>query len=512
MDLRRQPQAHARRLGEKHAAQVRKERAEEERESAIRAIEQAWERRSAALIFFGEAGGTSGSVSVREGESGEEDAIVSSGGEQSRCPRGSSGVDDGHGSEPAHIEATAPSAGAPVSICHNLQHLLQQPQPAGATSGRCGGSTHPAGTPCIGSASAPAGASAINCWGVASGVEGACGGMHGLGEAVGSSEVRGHVEVTDVTAGGVWLAMYGDAADHFDKIPRTSDAVGMSFAFYPFERIALRGVSRLRQLREVHFEHTEIHSLHQLHLLGALPSLTALQIAEDGNPVVTHPYFRSLTTSVLPLLRTLNGIEVTTAERAVAERQWRRCKRLYALAAISVHSVIAPILFQHAMQLVRPYTATNDMLSALAAPAPVPAPAPALVNGGARASIIAGSRETQRTARERASARESARESAFESAFESVGGVADGTAGGAASAEQASKLADGFVRRVLEHALAVDKKIVQLNTTFPRTVLTFQTRVRAEVNERTIFLRRYEAACRGDTVTESSSLAVIGKA
>ena len=495
MDLRRQLQAHARRLGEKHVAKVRKERAEEERASAIRAIEQAWERRTAALIFFGEAGGTSGSVSVSVGESGEEEAIVSSGGGRCRCRCGSCGAGDGHSSEPAHIEAMAPSAGAPVSICQHLRHLPQQPQPVGATSGRCGGSTHQAVTPCVGSASAPEGAGALSCWGVASGVEGSCGGTHGLGEAVGSSEARGHVEVTDLAAGGVWLAIYGDAADHIDKIPRTADAVGVSFAFYPFERMALRGVSRLRRLREVHFEHTEIHSLHQLHSLGALPSLTALRIAEEGNPVVTHPYFRSLTTSLLPLLRNLNGVEVTTADRAVAERQWRRCKRLYALAAISLHSAIAPIPFVHAIQLAKPSTAPPDMLSPLAAPAP----APALIKGAARASIIAGSRETQRTARERESARESA--------FESEGGVADGRVGGAASAEHASKLADGFVRRVLDHALAVDRKIVQLNTTFPHTVLAFQTRVRAEVNDRTIFLRRYEAACRGDT--EGTSLAAI---
>ena len=113
------------------------------------------------------------------------------------------------------------------------------------------------------------------------------------------------------------------------------------------------------------------------------------------------------------------------------------------------------------------------------------------MKGPGRASIIAGYRETQRTARERAFER----------------GLAGGRLGEAVSTEHASKLADGFVRRVLDHALAVDEKIAQLNGTWPHTVLTFQARVRAEVNDRTALLRRYVAACRGDT--EGTSLAVI---
>ena len=41
-------------------------------------------------------------------------------------------------------------------------------------------------------------------------------------------------------------------------------------------------------------------------------------------------------------------------------------------------------------------------------------------------------------------------------------------------------------------------KIAQLNESWPHIVATYQARVREEVHDRALFLRRFEAACRGD--------------
>ncbi|KOO35404.1 hypothetical protein Ctob_013118 [Chrysochromulina tobinii] len=67
-------------------------------------------------------------------------------------------------------------------------------------------------------------------------------------------------------------------------------------------------------------------------------------------------------------------------------------------------------------------------------------------------------------------------------------------------------LAAAFVDRVLEHALAVDEKISQLNTAWPHIVATYQARVHAEVVDRSLFLRRYQAAASGSD--EGATLAL----
>jgi hypothetical protein len=288
----------------------------------------------------------------------------------------------------------------------------------------------------------------------------ACAGSSGVKSCNGeANESRGHVEVTEVAAAGVWLAVYGDAAEHFDKAPRSVDTVGASFAYHPFDRIAHHSIpklKKLRRLRELHFDHTELHSLHQLHSLGLLPSLTALRISPEGNPVVAHPHFHSLVISLLPLLRSLNGVAVLAEDRETAERQWRRLRRLYGLAGDGLHSQLAPLSFQHAMQVSDPYRPVER-------------------------------RDLEDTAGERS--RASDREDASSSEAAQVQGVAS----------TSTTLATAFVNRVVDHALTVDNKIAQLNVAWPRIVSRYHERVRADVRDRAMFLQRYQAATRGDT-------------
>ena len=62
------------------------------------------------------------------------------------------------------------------------------------------------------------------------------------------------------------MSPHGDAAETFDRTARSENAVGVSFACYPFEHIASRSLPKLRKLRrlrEVHFERTELQSLQQ---------------------------------------------------------------------------------------------------------------------------------------------------------------------------------------------------------------------------------------------------------
>ena len=61
-----------------------------------------------------------------------------------------------------------------------------------------------------------------------------------------------------------------------------------------------------------------------------------------------------------------------------------------------------------------------------------------------------------------------------------------------------ASVAQAFVDRVVDHALGVDEKISQLNAAWPHIVATYQARVRAEVDDRALFLSRYDAAARGD--------------
>lgn len=207
--------------------------------------------------------------------------------------------------------------------------------------------------------------------------------------------------------------------------------------------------------------------------------------------------FAAAVTALLPALRSLNGCEVLPTERERAERQWCRLRRLHGLAANCLHAQLAPPPFQHAMALAEGAYGPPDAISVAAAAAVSSAfasPPGSGTGGGSRQENSArGGKESLRLARER-EAREQQRERS-DAPTE------------AASAEHATKLADGFVSRVIDHALAVDEKIAQLNATWPHIVATFQARVRAEVVDRQLFLKRYEAACRGDT--EGTTLETI---
>lgn len=445
-DERRAAQAHAKREGERQAERQRKQRAEEDRTQAIRAIEQAWEHRTSA----------------REGSDVAADlaAGAPAAGPSSKATGGGSSAreaDDSlpDGEEGAGAPDVAPSIGACIATPPAQAQTPSQTPRGSSTSAhgsRAGGVAR--WPPCSRADADEAGAPSA---------------AGGYGGAEGAPEFRGHVEVTDVAAAGVWLSVYGDAAENFDRTTaRVENTVGVSFACYPFERIAKRSLPKLRKLRrlrEVHFERTELHSLYQLHSLGVLSGLTALRISADGNPVVNHPHFSSLTVSLLPHLRSLNGVEVTAEQREEADRQWRRLKRLYTLAAGRMHATLAPLPYQHAMHH-----------------AGTPPASPSKYGGcatAASATAAGGKLEAGKAA----------------------------TDGRDAEGPAASEVAHAFVDRVIEHAVAVDDKISQLNAAWPKIVAMYQGRVRAEVKDRALFLRRYEAAARGQT--EQTTLALI---
>ena len=214
----------------------------------------------------------------------------------------------------------------------------------------------------------------------------------------------------------------------------------------------------------------------------------------DGLPhQVTHAHFRSLCTATLPLLRSLNGAEITRDEREAAEGEWRRLKRLYSMARNTLHARHAPLPLLHAMSIFDGATdtgtgardgaraggsgasVTSAVRQAAGAPAPAPAtaPAPAPAPAGVRDGALSGT---------------SSREI------------------GSAERSPPAQLAAAFVDRVLEHALAVNEKISQLNTAWPHIVATYQARVHAEVVDRSLFLRRYQAAASGSD--EGATLAL----
>ena len=455
---RRAAQAHARRESERLAEQQRRERAEADKAHAILAIEQAWKQRQ-----HSEGGG----------------ALEGCGGAACNASEKRSGAGAG-----------APSLAMSAPTASGAEANGPTPPPHGRAGGGSRTGTQLAARSSLVRAgdatasgaleAAPSGESASSAGARAGGVS--AGGAAAVGGRCSHAEgTRGHVEVTDVAAGGVWLVVYGDAADRFEKIaPRASDAVGVSFTYYPFEHIAKRAIGqlgKLRRLREVHFEQTDIASLHQLHSLNLLSDLgiTHVKIVPDANPVVAHPYFRSFVTSIFPQLRLLNGIEITPDERHSAEREWRGLKRLYALAANGLHAPYAPLPFQHAMSFVHEP----------ASPSP-----PALHRHFARAGKDGREKERDKDRAETAAAGSGA-----SSGAPSAQG---GTENGGDAADAQTQVASVFVGRVIEHALAVDEKISQLNASWPRIVATYQARVRAEVADRALFLRRYDAATRGD--------------
>jgi hypothetical protein len=187
----------------------------------------------------------------------------------------------------------------------------------------------------------------------------------------------------------------------------------------------------------------------------------------------------------MPLLRSLNGAEITRDEREAAEGEWRRLKRLYSMARNTLHARHAPLPLLHAMSIFDGPTDTG---------------------AGARDGARAGGRGASVTSAVTSAARHAAGAPAHAPAS---AGARDGALSGTSSREIQSppaQLAAAFVDRVLEHALAVDEKISQLNTAWPHIVATYQARVHAEVVDRSLFLRRYQAAASGSD--EGATLAL----
>ena len=191
----------------------------------------------------------------------------------------------------------------------------------------------------------------------------------------------------------------------------------------------------------------------------------------------------------MPLLRSLNGAEITRDEREAAEGEWRRLKRLYSMARNTLHARHAPLPLLHAMSIFDGPTDTG---------------------AGARDGARAGGSGASVTSAVTSAARHAAGAPAPAPA---PAGARDGALSGTSSREIGSgersppaQLAAAFVDRVLEHALAVDEKISQLNTVWPHIVATYQARVHAEVVDRSLFLRRYQAAASGSD--EGATLAL----
>ena len=70
-------------------------------------------------------------------------------------------------------------------------------------------------------------------------------------------------------------------------------------------------------------------------------------------------------------------------------------------------------------------------------------------------------------------------------------------AAAAAGAEPVPDLARRFVGRVLNHSLAIDEKITQLNELWPEIVRKYEARVREEIDDPELFRQRYETLIYG---------------
>ena len=502
-DERRAAAAHAKRESERAAERARQEAAEMERAAAASAGDGAWERARGAADDGHESdrsdeGAASGEGTLVDDEGGGVGSSVGGKSAMPSPPGVSVSVGGAVKKAPSPFATSAPSSAMRASS--------SVPDSSYAEGGGGGDEAARRGG---GAAGGSVVVQRIEC---------------GDGE-------RGHIEVTEMANGGVWLHAYGQvgaalprtpsnpcgtpveprrtpsnpveprlgprlgprlpprlgiaiapcpaparspplltsafaastaeqAADSIDKASRATDAVGVTFSFYPFDKIAAVALPKLRamrRLRELHLEHNEIHELNQLLCFTCLPGLTALRISAEGNPIVAHPLFRSFATSMLPMLRSLDGVEVTPEQRGDAERHWRSLKQLYQTARTTVHAKQAPLPFLYAMNLYEPSS-----------------------GGGTKAG--AGAKEGRGKA---AASREAPPPAP--AAPPSASHVANQAA-----------VAAAFVDRVIDHAVAVDEKITQLNAAWPHIVSTYQERVRAEVADHSLFLKRYAEATRGD--------------
>ena len=67
-----------------------------------------------------------------------------------------------------------------------------------------------------------------------------------------------------------------------------------------------------------------------------------------------------------------------------------------------------------------------------------------------------------------------------------------------AAAVEAAELANTFVGKVVEHAIAVDEKISQLNAAWPAVIAKYEAQVRGEMRDPERFYKRYAAIAHGD--------------
>jgi len=233
------------------------------------------------------------------------------------------------------------------------------------------------------------------------------------------------------------LHVFGDPADAFDRVDRQLEVNSVTFTFTAFDRVAAFFIPKLRKLpslSELVFEQVDLSSLSQLSTFAQLPQLTTLLIKRGDNPVVDHTHFRSFMLSTVPLLSTLNGRAVTAEERTAAEQRWSRLKRLYEVASHCVHA--RANLQSSPLPLRRPVDPSTSRTNA---------------DAGRKPSVA--------------------------------------TAGAVAAT---------YVERVVDHAVAVDEKICQLNAVWPGVIARYEAQVRKEMNEPELLQRRYRAVAHGE--------------
>ena len=114
---------------------------------------------------------------------------------------------------------------------------------------------------------------------------------------------------------------------------------------------------------------------------------TVVSIVLGLDPVLLKGWrhFVSFTIALLPMLRSLNGLEVTPEQRDTATEQWRRLRRLYQIAAGTLHVRHAIQPATHAMRILRESDAAPAP-KAIKLPKRPASAAPTIGGGGAGAS------------------------------------------------------------------------------------------------------------------------------
>lgn len=248
----------------------------------------------------------------------------------------------------------------------------------------------------------------------------------------------------------VGLSVFGQPPEECLRAPVDGAASRLAWASFQYASIgwvlaeAVPRLAQASQLSELRLFHNNLSAPAQLLALRVLPQLKRLTVSDADNPAVHSTHFRSLVVVALPALETLNGQQVTDAERAAGTALWRRLNRLYGLVAQSL-ALSAPCAHQLACR-------------------------------GRAAPLQAGGGED----------------------------VAGAPSPGATAASHCHngrrdrEVVGSFVQRVVGHGLAVHEKMCRLNVLWSEIMRRYDEAVARELASTQALVRRYEAVVYGD--------------